>query len=127
MDPKDYVLVTGEPGIRKTSISDNNSSEKGTAKRFDSGKPRFSLIPAYPLEQVAKVLTMGAVKYGDRNWEKGMKWTRCIDSLERHLNAFKQGELNDEESGLPHLAHVCVNSMFLLQFEKTYPEGDDRT
>lgn len=109
-----------------TTIPTPTTPIQGTAQRFDIGKPRFSLIPPYPLEEVAKVLTMGALKYSDRNWEKGMKWTRCIDSLERHLNAFKKGENVDPESGLPHLAHVCVNSMFLLQYEKTYPQGDDR-
>jgi len=124
---KPAQTYNGIPIDSDINISNNNNNNvPGTAKRFDVGKPRFSLIPPAPLEEIAKVLTMGAEKYGDRNWEKGMKWTRCIDSLERHLNAWKSGENLDKESGLPHLAHVCVNSMFLLQYEETYPQGDDR-
>lgn len=125
-----YTLEFKSQKHAELHLSDSNNNDNnnvsGTAKRFDIGKPRFSLIPPAPLEEIAKVLTMGAEKYGDRNWEKGMKWTRCVDSLERHLNAWKSGENLDKESGLPHLAHVCVNSMFLLQYEKTYPQGDDR-
>lgn len=99
----------------------------GKGKRFDTGKPKFSLIPPYPHQQIAKVLTMGAEKYEDRNWEKGMKWTRCIDSLERHLNAFKSGEDLDPESNLEHMAHLAVNAMFLIEYMKTYRQGDDRS
>lgn len=29
------------------------------------------------------------------------------------MNAFEQGKMDDEESGLSHLAHVAANAMFL--------------
>jgi hypothetical protein len=44
----------------------------------------------------------------------------------RHLHAFNDGEDKDPESGLSHLAHLGCCVMFLLEFEKTHKELDDR-
>lgn len=96
------------------------------AKRFDVGKLRLGLIPTSFIEETAKVFTFGAQKYDDNNWRKGMKWSRCIDSLERHLMEFKKGNDNDEESGLLHLGHAAANIAFLIEFIKSHPELDDR-
>ncbi len=98
----------------------------GTGKRFNKGKARLDLIPSDPMLEVAKVFTFGSEKYGDYNWLKGMKWSNVIASLERHLNAFKSGEDYDHETGLYHISHLVTNGLFLLQYYKTYPEGDDR-
>jgi hypothetical protein len=102
-----------------------------TGLRYNEGKTRFSLLPPYALEQIAKVFTYGAKKYttteaGDYNWKKGLSWTKTCDSLERHLQAWKKGEDVDAESGLLHLAHLATNAMFLLEFYKVHPHGDDR-
>lgn len=75
---------------------------------------------------IAKVFTMGAEKYDEDNWRKGMNWRKCLASLMRHTNAFNRGEDLDPESGLPHMAHVAVNAMFLLEYMRTNKELDDR-
>jgi len=104
----------------------DNKSEKGGGKRFNNGKPRYDLIPTFAQEQYARVLTMGAEKYGDDNWRKGMDWKKVIASLERHVYAIKRGEDFDVESGLLHAAHVMCNAAFLAEYYKIYPQGDDR-
>jgi hypothetical protein len=43
----------------------NRNKEEGL--KFDEGKLRFDLIPIYPLEELARVYTIGAKKYGDYN------------------------------------------------------------
>lgn len=82
--------------------------------KFDSGKPCFSLIePNFALE-LAKVLTMGAEKYGPEDWKTtDNAHRRYLDALHRHLNAFERGQWDDPESGQSHLAHVAANAMFL--------------
>lgn len=100
--------------------------DKGKGKRFNEGKTRFDLVPSYAQEQYAKVLTMGANKYGDHNWQKGISWSKVIASLERHVKAIKRGEDFDHESGLLHSAHVMCNAAFLSEYYNIYPEGDDR-
>ena len=66
--------------------------EKGGGLRFNQGKTRYDLVPAFAQEQYARVLTRGAEKYAERNWEKGMTWSKVLASLERHLAAIKRGE-----------------------------------
>lgn len=99
---------------------------KGSGKRYNLGKTRIDLNPPHAVQKIAEVFTFGADKYGERNWEMGMKWSNIIASLERHLNAIKRGEDFDKESGLLHAAHLGCNVMMLLEYYTTYPEGDDR-
>lgn len=96
------------------------------ALRYDSGKVRHDLLPAHALNELAKVYTMGAKKYADNNWRKGMKWSRVLGSLKRHLNYIENGQDYDEESKLLHAAHVAWNAITLLEYYKIYPQGDDR-
>jgi uncharacterized HAD superfamily protein len=94
--------------------------------RFNEGKNKLSLVPTSLIEGVGQVMTFGASKYEPRNWEKGMSWSKVIDSLDRHILAFKSGEDYDKESNLLHLNHAACNIAFLIEFYKTHPELDDR-
>ena len=100
------------------------SEDKGL--RFNAGKTRHDLVPQYAQEQYAKVLTKGSEKYADRNWELGMKWSKALASLKRHLGKFERGEDFDEETGVLHTAHIMCNAAFLTEYYKIYPQGDDR-
>ncbi len=84
-------------------------------KKYDHGKPKLELLPTKPLEDIAKVLEFGANKYGENNWQlvpQGRK--RYAGAALRHLFAWMRGEVNDPESGLPHLAHAGCCVLFLL-------------
>lgn len=96
------------------------------AKKADTEKVRLEFLPVQPLLDVGEVLTYGAVKYGPRNWEKGLAWHRAYGATLRHLFAWWSGETYDPETGLNHLAHAACNILFLLEYSKTYQEGDDR-
>jgi Domain of unknown function (DUF5664) len=102
------------------------SQADGGGKRFNKGKLRYDLIPSNSLKEIAKVFTYGCEKYGEKNWQRGMKWSNVIASLERHLAAFKQCEDFDEETGHYHIAHLATNAIFLLEYYRIYPQGDDR-
>lgn len=94
--------------------------------RFNEGKTRHDLVPAFAQEQYARVLTAGANKYAERNWERGMAWSKVLASLKRHVLAIERGEDYDPETGLLHAAHVMCNAGFLTEYYKIYPQGDDR-
>lgn len=96
------------------------------AMKFDGEKVRLDLIPVTPLLAIGKVLTYGAKKYSERNWEKGLAWSRCYAAALRHLFAWWSGETNDPETGLNHLDHALCEIMFLREFAETHPELDDR-
>lgn len=102
------------------------TEKKQEGLRFNQGKTRYDLVPAFAQEQYARVLTEGASKYAERNWENGMSWSKVLASLERHLAAIKRGEDYDPETGLLHSAHVMCNAAFLTEYYKIYPQGDDR-
>lgn len=94
--------------------------------RYNEGKLRFDLIHPIAEQGLAKVLTKGAEKYAERNWELGMSWTSVIASLKRHLNAIERGEDYDLESGLLHADHLQCNAHFLSAYYKIAPQYDDR-
>lgn len=85
----------------------------------------LEVIPNSVLADVSRVLTYGAGKYAQWNWTKGQPWSVPFNSGLRHIAAWLDGEENDEESGLPHLAHFACNVLFVSRFSRTYPEGED--
>lgn len=94
--------------------------------KYDREKLRYDLISPLALEALVEVLTYGAKKYADRNWERGISWCRVFAALMRHLWAWFRGEEFDSESGLPHLAHAMCCVMFLLHYSHTRRDFDDR-
>ena len=89
------------------------------AKRFNKGKPQYSLLHLKSLESVVRVMEFGANKYDRDNWKKPMDLKTIEDSLTRHLVAINNGELIDEESGELHMGHIGANVIFwLYQYNK---------
>lgn len=86
-------------------------------RKYDGGKLRFDLIAPEAEEALTTILTFGANKYGDRNWEGGMKWGRVYGALRRHLSSWLQGEKFDEETGYSHLWHAYCCLHFLVTYE----------
>jgi len=98
----------------------------GNALKFDGDKLPVNLLSSEALLQTAAVLKFGADKYAEHNWRQGFAWSRPLAAAMRHIMAFNDGEDKDPESGLSHLAHAMCCIMFLLEFEKTHRELDDR-
>jgi hypothetical protein len=85
--------------------------------KFDNGadKLRWDLLPWREVEKVVKILTFGAMKYADNNWQYvPEREKRYFAAAMRHLVAWKQGEINDKESGENHLSHALCCILFLL-------------
>lgn len=108
-----------------------NEAEKRAAlatqgEKLDQGKAPISLINRDALEQEAMVMAYGAKKYAAHNWRKGIAASRLIDAALRHILAYADGENNDPETGLSHLAHARCCLAFQISLEKTHPHLDDR-
>ena len=95
-------------------------------RKDDFGKSRYDLLPPELLDGVARVLTFGAGKYGERNWEKGMSWGRPFAALMRHMGAWWRGEAADPETGMSHLWHAGCCIAFLIAYEARRGGTDDR-
>lgn len=107
-------------------MQEKTNKDSKTGIKFDQDKVRMDLVPVYPLNEIAKVLTFGAKKYADRNWEKGLDYSRVYGALQRHSMAWYSGIDTDEETGISHLAHAGCCIMFLLEYENTKRGNDDR-
>ncbi len=84
----------------------------------DTGKLRFDLIPPYALEKLAYVYTIGAAKYGDNNWLRGMDRGRIVAAMLRHINRWQKGETVDPDDGRHPLASVAWCAFALMEYER---------
>lgn len=95
-------------------------------RKDDGGKAPWHLLPPDALNEIVLVLEFGARKYGDRNWERGMAWSRPFSALMRHMWAWWRGEDFDPETGYSHLAHAACCILFLMTYRGRATGVDDR-
>lgn len=92
-----------------------------------ASKPQMGLIPVGAMETVARVMELGATKYGPYNWRKNkVRYMVYAHASLRHLYAWIGGESVDPESGQPHLAHVAACMLIVLDAIATGSGKDDR-
>lgn len=105
-------------------------------RKDDGGKVPIHLFPPEGLFAAATILDLGARKYSERNWEKGMAWSRVFSALMRHMwcwwagkqppsKSFLFGEL-DSETNYSHLWHALCCILFLVTYEERQIGEDDR-
>lgn len=108
--------------IKKGGMQDNGKRRSAGSKRairdIADEKPRPDLISPFAEERLGEWLRLGAKKYAERNWEKGMPFSWCVASLKRHVMKYQQG-LQDED----HLAAILFNAMALIHYEEMVARG----
>lgn len=95
-------------------------------RKDDGGKAPYHLLAPEFLDATAQVLKFGAEKYSERNWERGMDWSRPFSAMMRHMWAWWRGEKADPETGMSHLWHASCCVMFLLAYEARDAGTDNR-
>ena len=114
MNPEDYWKYTSQRyNIDEKSGAVEEIKEGGT--KHDQDKPDLSLVPYAFLVEVAKALMYGEKKYGRYNFEKGFPVHRLLSATLRHIWAYVNGEDNDPESGLSHIAHAGASLAMLVR------------
>jgi hypothetical protein len=69
----------------------------------------------------------GMLKYGRSNWRaSGVRASIYFDAANRHLNAWFEGEDNDPDSGVPHLAHALACLAIIVDAQAAGKLNDDR-
>lgn len=117
---------SGTINIQKLPNNSVDGPISQEAMRFDDNKIRFDLVPPEAELELARVYTMGAIKYADDNWRKGMSWRKCVGALKRHLNLWLSGQSIDPETGCHHLSQVAWNALTLMVYEMSGAGKDDR-
>lgn len=104
----------------RSKDTDYDLTDDGTGKKYDNGKPMAGTLTdvfSRALMAVGSCIEFGTHKYPDpKNWQlvdNGIK--RYRDAMVRHLLKYNAGIEKDEETGLPHLAHMCWNALAILE------------
>lgn len=101
-----------------------NATTEG--RKDDGDKVRVDLLSPVSVLATAGVLSYGAKKYGERNWEKGIHHSRLYAAALRHLMAYWLGEDVDPETGLRHIDHAACCVHFLQHLTMLRKDLDDR-
>lgn len=99
-------------------MEQENNTEARKNDRLDD-KLRWELLPLEDVEDIVRVYTAGAKKYGPDQWQNlpdGIR--RYKAALLRHLVEFDKGNEIDEETGCRHLAQVAWNAIAMLHISK---------
>jgi hypothetical protein len=84
---------------------------KGCDIRFDLLEPEF-------ITAMAHIMSVGAKKYGDYNWQKGLSGANGgINHAIKHLMEYQANTPNDYGPRKMHLVQVAVNAMFEFYYD----------
>lgn len=97
------------------------TGESGCVRQKSTGRGRFDLIPPFAMERLAKLYEWGAENRGDRNWEKGCPFSRCIESMERHICKLKQRTPDEDHDD--NLAAIAFWAIAMMEYEEMMKRG----
>jgi len=111
------VSIKGDPpegGFVLKDSGDRREFASGAVRDMASDKERPDLMSPFAIRRVGRWLGLGARKYGERNWEKGIPCSVCFASLMRHAFKYAMG-WRDED----HLSAIIFNAQAIIHFEET--------
>ena len=94
--------------------------DTGFVRDTHEGKGRMDLLPWPAIIELSKHCEAGALKYGERNIDKGAPLHSLLDSGARHLAKLMSGQTDED-----HLRAACWNLMWALNQRTTHPELND--
>ena len=96
---------------------DRKKFDTGAVRDMHEGKGRFDLLPMCVIKRLARHYENGRLKYGERNWEKGIPAHSYADSAFRHLVNYLDGEKSED-----HLIAAIWNLCGLAWTEEKRPD-----
>lgn len=92
-----------------------------------AAKVPLHLVPPSAKHYLAMALADGARKYGPYNWrDSRISVSVYVAAVQRHIDAFWDGEDCAEDSGVHHLAHAMACLALLLDAKGVDMLQDDR-
>lgn len=102
-------------GGKRISYGENKAVREPT-----EGKGDMYSIPAIAILRLSKHYELGAKKYAQKNFMKGIPTSRCMDSALRHMFKYLAG-MDDED----HLSAAAFNILATIYMELEKPEMQD--
>jgi hypothetical protein len=93
-----------------------------------SKKPAtWSIMPRWVTLVVGRVMSLGAAKYGPFNYRaSSISAATYQDAIERHAQLWFDGEDDDPETGVSHLAAIISGCVLLMDAQATGMLHDNR-
>ncbi len=115
--------VWGIPSQVKDSYIVRDSGHRkeypsGARRDRREGKGRFDLISPIMLRRLARHYELGAAKYGDHNWQRGIPLHDFLDSAKRHINDFELGDREED-----HLSAAIWNLACIIHLGELIDQG----
>jgi len=108
-------------------MKDKTLKETNPKDVIGSNKIPIHLWPTTATLMGTMALLDGALKYGRTNYRAvGVRASIYYDALMRHSMAWFEGEENDPDSGLPHLAHALACLAIIVDADAKGCLTDDR-
>jgi hypothetical protein len=107
-DDKDYKIK--DSGKRR-------DFQTGAVRDICTGKGRFDLVPWEVIRALAIHYEKGCLKYGDRNWEKGIPVHSFLDSAMRHAAQVIDGR-DDENHLIAAIWNLCCAYQTILWIQR---------
>ena len=86
----------------------------GATRDKAEGKGRYDLITPHMVRRLAGVYERGAKNHGDRNWEKGVPFSRLYSSALRHIFQALEGKTDED-----HICQCIWNLAAIVHFQET--------
>ncbi len=118
MRPEDRHQVEDIPDSGLADSGLRHVFASGGMREMAPGKGRFDLLSPLADEALAQHMERGAIKYDDRNWEKGLALSSFIDSARRHLNQLLLGDETE-----PHAVAALWNLHCLVHTQEAIRLG----
>lgn len=86
-------------------LMENREWETGAKRDTNKDKPSVHQLRGYTRQRFGYHLTTGGAKYGSGNFLKGMPIEAYLESLDRHLAAYMEGDREED-----HLAAIIFGA-----------------
>mgnify|MGYP000059569289 CR=1 FL=1 len=113
-----FAIVNTLKNISKLYEILNSMPTESVKNDRKDNKVMMELLPWPELEEIGKVYTAGAKKYGPNRWQNLPDgYERYKGAMLRHLTEVEKGNAIDTDTGCMHAAQVAWNAIAMLHFK----------
>jgi hypothetical protein len=99
--------------IRSPLADNSRTFDSGSKRDADDHKPLVNHFTAYARLRFGYLLRKGANHYGKNNWQKGQPDETAVESLNRHLAYYEDGDRSED-----HLSAIIFNAQLIMMNER---------